>query len=164
MKKGFTLVELLVVISIISLFSAVAVVSLGVSRSKARDTKRKADMVQVAKALELYYAENSGYPSTSGAWRGNCSTYGSYPDSGAGAWIPNFGNYMAQLPHDPDTNKPRSLCQAVPTWACYLYRSDGVDYKLLAHCTPEASVPSSDPFYDPTHPGFSVFTPGAVGW
>jgi len=61
-KKGFTLVELLVVISIIGLLSTIAIVSLGSARQKARDTKRIADMKQVSTALEQYYADKGGYP------------------------------------------------------------------------------------------------------
>ncbi len=61
-KKGFTLVELLVVISIIGLLSSVAVVSLNSSRVKARDAKRLADMKQIMTALELYNSVNGYYP------------------------------------------------------------------------------------------------------
>ena len=62
-KKGFTLVELLVVISIIGLLSTIAIVSLGSARAKSRDTKRIADMKQVSTALEQYYSDQGGYPS-----------------------------------------------------------------------------------------------------
>jgi prepilin-type N-terminal cleavage/methylation domain-containing protein len=61
-KKGFTLVELLVVISIIALLSTIAIVSLGSARAKARDTARIADMKQVSTALEQFYADQGGYP------------------------------------------------------------------------------------------------------
>ena len=61
-KKGFTLVELLVVISIIGLLSTIAIVSLGSARAKSRDTKRIADMKQISTALEQYYSDLGGYP------------------------------------------------------------------------------------------------------
>jgi len=61
-KKGFTLVELLVVISIIGLLSTIAIVSLGSARAKSRDTKRIADMKQFSTALEQYYSDQGGYP------------------------------------------------------------------------------------------------------
>ncbi len=61
-KKGFTLIELLVVIAIIGLLSTLAVVALTSARTKARDSKRVADMKQVQTAMELYYSANSAYP------------------------------------------------------------------------------------------------------
>ena len=61
-KKGFTLIELLVVIAIIGLLATLAVVSFGNARERARDTKRKGDLAQIAKALELFFQETGSYP------------------------------------------------------------------------------------------------------
>ncbi len=66
-KKGFTLVELLVVISIIGLLSTIAIVSLGSARAKSRDTKRIADMKQLSTALEQFYSDQGGYPAVTAA-------------------------------------------------------------------------------------------------
>jgi len=63
-NKGFTLIELLVVIAIIGLLSTLAVVALNSARQKSRDSKRVADIKQVQTALELYFADNNGYPET----------------------------------------------------------------------------------------------------
>ncbi|MBU1146489.1 type II secretion system GspH family protein [Patescibacteria group bacterium] len=65
-KKGFTLIELLVVIAIIGLLSTLAVVALTSARTKARDSKRVADMKQVQTAMELYYSATNGYPVCAG--------------------------------------------------------------------------------------------------
>jgi len=65
-RRGFTLVELLVVISIIGLLSTLAVVSLNSARQKARDAKRIADVKQIQTAMELYYNDKQGYPTLFG--------------------------------------------------------------------------------------------------
>ncbi len=172
-RKAFTLVELLVVIAIIGLLSTVAVVALANARAKGANARRKAELSQMSKALELYYSDNGAYPSTGGSssWHGNCTDFGGYADSGAGAWIPGFQNYMPSLPHDPATNKAVSqnaACISAPGQACYIYTSNGTDYKILAHCTAEgpSSLISSDPMADPIRPvhTFGVYSPGARSW
>lgn len=67
MKKGFTLVELLVVITVIGLLSAMILVGLSGVRSQGRDTRRVADLRNVQNALELYFNKNSAYP-TAATW------------------------------------------------------------------------------------------------
>lgn len=60
---GFTLIELLVVVAIVSLLASVMMISISKSRSKARDTKRIADIRNLRLALDLYSYDNQGaYP------------------------------------------------------------------------------------------------------
>ena len=75
LKKGFTLIELLVVIAIIALLSTLAVVSLNNARAKARDATRVSDIKQMQTALELYFADQQGYPgaaATPGSANADC--------------------------------------------------------------------------------------------
>ncbi|MDD4412610.1 MAG: DUF1566 domain-containing protein [Patescibacteria group bacterium] len=64
-NKGFTLIEVLVVIVIIGILATLVTVALGATKVNARDAKRISDIKQMQTALELYYNEESTYPPTS---------------------------------------------------------------------------------------------------
>lgn len=61
-KKGFTLVELLVVMTIIMVITIVGMVNYGNANKKSRDAKRKSDLESVRVALEMYRQDNGNYP------------------------------------------------------------------------------------------------------
>lgn len=61
-QKGFTLVEMLIVVAIIGLLSSTILIGLGPARAKARDTRRIADLRQIQNGLENYYSDKSTYP------------------------------------------------------------------------------------------------------
>lgn len=61
-NRGFTLIELLVVISVISLLSSIVFSALSNARAKARDAQRVSEVKQIQNALELYRAQNGGFP------------------------------------------------------------------------------------------------------
>lgn len=71
--RGFTLLELLVVIGIIGILVALATVAYSSTQKSGRNSRRKQDMVAVQNALEQYYSENSfSYPT------GDCSVASSF--------------------------------------------------------------------------------------
>ncbi len=79
-KRGFTLIELMVVVLIILLLAGVIVVNVDQARKKARDQARIADLNNVASALEAYHADTQQYPAgdlIAGA--GTMGEAGSYP-------------------------------------------------------------------------------------
>ncbi len=177
-SEGFTLIELMVSIAIISILSAIIFASFTTARKQSRVAERVTDMKQVQAALEFYYAANRSYPSTggSGNWRGVCVNWGSYT---ANNTIPGLAPlYIPVVPTDPQTDVANSL-------SCYLYTSDGKDYAFLDHNVPEMWANQSAPNYmnypelvDPTRDGGSngsvvdgnapwawkVYSPGAIGW
>ena len=64
--KGFTLLELLVVIGIIGVLVALATVAYSATQKSGRNARRKQDLVAIQNALEQYYSENSfKYPPAS---------------------------------------------------------------------------------------------------
>jgi len=66
-KAGFTLIELMVVVTIIGILASIVLVSLGDARVKARDVRRLADVRQVTLGLEFYIDEYMHYPPIMGA-------------------------------------------------------------------------------------------------
>lgn len=150
-QTGFTLIEILVSIAIIGLLASVIISMTSQARIRGRDTKRKADLAQLQKALEIYYNTNFSYPTTGNTWyaaTGSCG--GSFGYTGASGYIPNLApTYVAILPADP---KPS-------TAACsgFNYRSNGSDYKIISNSVSGAGGPESfpsagQPFYDPARP------------
>jgi len=131
MKKinffGFTLVELLVVVSIVAFLAAMAIGNLGISRIKARDARRSSDLKQIANALNVFYDRQNSYPrvSGSGAWSeiwdrmADCLAKG----TDCGFTPVEFQPIMTSVPRDPSGGSKTYF---------YWYCDNGQKYRLLA--------------------------------
>lgn len=109
-KKAFTLIELLIVIIILGFMAALITGNFLTSLKKGRDAKRKADLEQIQRALEMYYEDKKVYPlGTSFAFNAPLT------DSVSGKI------YMQKIPNDPKSGS-------------YEYKTDtnGTYYKLYA--------------------------------
>lgn len=62
MKRGFTLLELILVVAIVALLSVLGAVSVSAQRKKANDAKRRTDIHELQVALEGYYTDHGRYP------------------------------------------------------------------------------------------------------
>lgn len=109
-KKGFTLIEILIVVAIIGILASVVVVGLGPAQKKGRDSRRVSDLRSVQTALELYYGKNGAYPVPNGTW------------AQFAAVLTGAGIGTSQIPNDPTTSRD------------YVYSSDaaGTTYILAA--------------------------------
>ncbi len=84
--SGFTLIEILVVISIIGVLSSVVLASLNTSRARARDSIRIQSLKQIQLAMELYFSKCNTY-----TVRQNCT--GTAYGSGGNGWF-NYTGYV----------------------------------------------------------------------
>ena len=165
-QKAFTIVELLIVIVVIAILAAITAIAYNGIQQRTRDSQRMTDLRTMQKVVEAYYAVNGSYPLPgrgSGTWTGACSGYGGMSEFITGV-IPDFTN---KLPTDP---------LPVGNGGCYLYRSDGANYMILAHTTVE-SICGGDPgnacnpanvrsFDRPNfnQATFAVYSPGGSTW
>ena len=62
LQRGFTLIEMLVVIAIISILIGIGINTFTIAQQKARDVRRKADLRQLQTALELFKQDKGQYP------------------------------------------------------------------------------------------------------
>jgi general secretion pathway protein G len=107
-QSGFTLVELLVVMSIIGVLVTIVAGGFRSSQIRGRDAERKADLREIANALELFYSDYGKYPDASGTQIAACA-YDPVADSGtACTWgddefTDSKTVYFKELPEDPSS-------------------------------------------------------------
>ena len=98
-KQGFTLLELLIVIAIIGLLTAIILVAVDASKAKARDVGRATQLQEFMKALELYYIEHGVYPADGVADAGAAIPL--IQGGGVGNALAASG-YLSFVPPDPE--------------------------------------------------------------
>lgn len=113
-QAGFTLIELLVVIAIIGILASVVLASLSSARTRARDAAKLSQLLEVQKALEMYYADA-----------------GTYPPHGGSSLLGDVGSvlvpqYIATIPLDP-------IQGGTTAGYRYLRHSSGNGYSLLVN-------------------------------
>lgn len=104
-QKGFTIVELLIVIVVIAILAAISIVAYNGIQERARDSQRVQDVKTIAKALEMYYLDNNTFPSSACTLGTGCKINGGWSTTSDGSWshletqlVPK---YLSSLPKDP---------------------------------------------------------------
>ncbi len=100
-SKGFTLIEIMVVVVILAILAAAVVPRIMGRPDEARVTKAKQDIRVLESALELYRLDNFSYPSTQQGLEALVVRPGGDPPA------PNWksGGYIKALPKDPWGNQ-----------------------------------------------------------
>lgn len=119
-KNGFTLVELLVVISILGILSTVALVVYSGVTARARDNQRIKNLQAIKQALELYRSDVHNYPTSLTFGVGSNLTNGS-------------STYLSPIPQD--VGSPNRIYN-------YFAPTDGLSFIL---CAKKESSSAFDP-------------------
>ena len=108
--KGFTLIEIMIVFTILAVLTVMGFIAWQNQAAKARDARRKTDLKRLATAFEDYYADTAAYPPAT------------IIDNCGGA---ELKPYLDQpIPCDPITHNHY----------CYIYDSDspaGQEFRIL---------------------------------
>lgn len=100
-QKGFTLIELIIVMIILGVLMTIGINAFRSSQMKGRDSKRKAELKNVASALELYNNDYGEYPDDNAVGEiVACGTGTSVCGWGSAFEDQNDTLYMARLPKD----------------------------------------------------------------
>jgi general secretion pathway protein G len=85
-ERGFTLIELIVVVTIIGILAGIAISNVRYAQQKAREAALKDDLHEMRKAIDDYYADKQNYP--------------------ASLQTLKTDRYLRDIPKDPMTGKP----------------------------------------------------------
>jgi len=81
-QKGFSLIELIVVVTIIGILAGIALINVRTAQTKAREAALKDNLFQMRKAIDNFYADKQRYP---------------------GSLEELVPNYIRKIPSDPIT-------------------------------------------------------------
>lgn len=133
MKKAFTLIEILIVISIIGILAALITVSFTASQRQARDTQRKSDLAQYRTAVETFASKGDGlyplYASSIGASDTLCTAL-----------------ELSSCPTDPTSSQSYSYCSNDTGTNYVLWATlEGVDSNWTVCSNGRSAASTNDP-------------------
>jgi type II secretion system protein G len=115
-NNAFTLIELMIVIAILGVLAALISGNFITSLKKGGDARRKANLEQIQRALEMYYEDKKSYPTFNIFQTPNYSLC----ESAIAEFCNSEKTYMQKIPTDPVSGNN------------YVYVSDGQSYQLYS--------------------------------
>lgn len=128
LNKGFSMIELLVVATIMIILTTIALVSYQQATRNSRNAKRKSDIQSVRQQLVLYRSDNGCYPA----------------DVTYLAMLTTIAAYTSEIPYDPNGSEANPLYTYTPSGTCGAAEASGF--------TLEATLEPDDTAYTVTNP------------
>lgn len=140
-RKGFTLVELMIVIAIIGILAATLLPTLTSGQARGRDTARKSSLTNIVVGLETFYQDRGHFPSFTGqtnsgaeigAANSGCITSST---GGTAEWLQDL--FKGKLiPTDPQPATIVTLCgikKSFGYWPMKNHSTDNASFALVAN-------------------------------
>lgn len=144
-KRGFTLVEMIIIIVILAVIATIVTLSYNAYQAKAQNIRRQFDIKSVESKLQKYFNQNGVYPATTPSSVANWKTVDVRTDancfngSAQTDWVPDVTLLPQSIPNNGNT------AGVGGSVGCYLYASDGEFYVLSAWNM--VSTPHTNPDY-----------------
>lgn len=122
-SKGFTIVELLIVIVIIGILAALVIIAYNGIQQRGRDADRTSDLRALKTSIELYKADFGYYPSA------GTDNVGHPIANLASALIPTYINSIPQDPQYPASGKEYRYVRGVVASDSYAIYMQGYESK-----------------------------------
>ncbi|MBC7869078.1 prepilin-type N-terminal cleavage/methylation domain-containing protein [Candidatus Saccharibacteria bacterium] len=130
-RRGFTIVELLIVIVVIGILAAISIVAYSGIQDRARYSSYRSDIGNINKAIMLYAVDNGAYP-TNGVPAGGVATN---VGTGTGNFISGLTpTYLSKIPDTQNWSNGAN-------YYAYIWSANGANYKII-RVVPSGSVPA----------------------
>jgi len=138
--SGFSLVEILIVVSLVAILVGTVAFNIGSTSASGRDAKRQSDIRDLQNAIEIYKNRNGRYPEgcNGTGWSGQQGTAFACPGGSHEYIIGLAPTYISRLPRDsrPSTDP---VFQNKVGYA-YITNTEGTVYKLMAMNSVESEM------------------------
>ncbi len=103
-ERGFTLIEILIVVAIIAILASIVIVGLGPAQQSGRDARRVSDLQNIRNGLQLYYGKCGFFPGASAA-SGCPATWATVECQPMSANLVERNICVSSVPTDPSSNR-----------------------------------------------------------
>lgn len=147
-RRGFTIVELIITITIMGILLTLAVVNVGSTQTKARDEARKSDIESIASNLESYYISGTD----------NSTNFARYPSTGLTGSVSNITSNLRDA--NIDSFLPPGTTDAAVTFVSSTNTGSAPSIQSTSGVLPQPTI--NQYVYQPIRSDGSVCLVGAV--